>query len=205
MEQRLALWTANADSLGLSSDLITQLNSRTVAARAAFNAASQARDNAKSATTTLHQTLTPFEETVRDAIKFIKAQASLDPSVYADANIPEPKQPSPAPPPGMPEKVTTNLDNQGSVVLHWLAANTPANTGSAFRILRKLENEADFTLIATTGARTWTDTTVPRGTGEVSYQIQALRGALLSPASEAVTMYFGAAPTNNADGLTLAA
>lgn len=205
MEQRLDLWTNNADALGLSTEQLNELTSRTAAARNHFNAAGDARATAKSATTTMHQSLDSFEETVREAIKFIKAQASTDPEVYALANIPEPKQPSPVPPPGMPENVITDLDNEGNVILRWTAVNAPGSTGTAFRIYRKLEDQSTYTLIATTGAKTWTDESVPRGTGQVSYQIQALRGTLTSPASEAVTMYFGKLPESGGDELNLAA
>jgi len=192
-EQRLAAWLADPAAIGLTPDQITQLQSEIDAARTTYTTQQQARNDAMSATVAFYNNEDALAADGRDLIKAIKAfaETSNDPNVYVLANVPPPADPTPAGDPGTPTNITTFLSTIGHIKLAWKATDAAASSGAYVIIERRLNDEQTFTLLGTTGTKTFTDTTVPLGTRQATYVITPKRGDRTGAPSNQVTVQFG--------------
>lgn len=202
-EQRLDGWLANPAAIGLTPAQVTQLAADVAAARQAYDQAQQTRNEAQSATVGFHAASAAMEGGGRDLITTIKAfaEASDDPGVYVQADVPPPSTPTPAGPPETPTHVTGTINSDGAVELSWkgsLAHRT------FFEVLRKLEGEASWTVLDSVGAKHYLDETVPLGTTAAQYRVRAKRGNHTSPANDPITVRLGVEPQTGS-ALNLAA
>lgn len=106
------------------------------------------------------------------------------------SEIPAPADPGPAPAHGEPYDLDADLDNNGHVVLTWKADAASAHTGVFFEIRRKLDGQSGFTLVGSTGTKTFTDHGIQSGTASAVYNVTAKRGDLSSPTSENIYVPF---------------
>lgn len=173
-ENHLPVWAAAPTAIGLTAVQIADLNTLVSQARAALEAAQQARDNAKSATLDQNLLVEAMYDFGSDLIKTIKAYAETinDPTVYSKANVPPPAPPSPAGPPEQPTALTATLQPNGSLRLSW--KGTLAQK-AFFSIFRRSEGEANFTMLDSVNARDYTDSSIPAGSNSVTYIVQARR------------------------------
>ncbi len=202
-ESRLAAWRRDPAAVGLAPAQAAELAAAVAAARAAHEAAEIARAAAQSATVALHAAAQTMESRGRAAVAQIKAFAAGPggPAVYAAAHVSPPADPSPAGPPPEPADVAGAIDPDGAVLLTWrgtLARRT------FYEVLRRLEGETRWTLLASVGAKRYLDHAVPPGTSAASYRVRAKRGRSASAASPAITVGLGVEPTAGA-GLAVAA
>ncbi len=215
-EQRIPVWTANPSAIGLTLPQVTQLMTRTAAARTAYQNAQAARNESKSKTVLLTDAAGSLRNYGADLIKTIKAYAETtnDPTVYAEADVPPPAAPSPLGPPGTPTDIVTTINNRGFVEIRWKADNAANSTGAYFKIERRLDGEQAFRLLGTTGLKTFTDESIPAGTLQATYIITPLRGDAAGEPSEQFVVPFAAqagqagqqaAQHNGQQGLALAA
>jgi len=208
-EQRIPVWTANPAAIGLTLPQVTQLLSRTAAARSAYQNAQTARNESKSKTLLLNDAAGSLRGYGADLIKTIKAYAETtdDPSVYAEADVPPPAQPSPLGPPGTPTDIATSINNRGFIDIRWKADNAANSTGAYFKIERRLDNEQTFRLLGTTGLKSFTDETIPVGTAQATYIITPYRGDIAGEPCEQFVVPFAAqgGQQNGQQGLALAA
>lgn len=210
-EQRLTDWAADPTGIGLTGEQIITLGSQVTAARASYNAAQQARNASKSATVVFHDDSGTLRSFGGDLIKTIKAfaEATDNPGVYADADVPPPAPPTPRGAPGMPTDITTALTNLGAIEIKWKADNAAASSGAFFVVRRKLDDETQWTTVGQTGAKAFSDETVPLGTTRAIYTIIPKRGELVGPASAQFAVQFGVEdppqPVSGNGGLGLAA
>ena len=187
-ENHIATWNAAAPSIGTNVLAVTDLQTKTQAARDAFDAQQLVYDNAKSATLALRQAVEAMVNAGADIIKQIKTQAAIaGPSVYTLANIPEPAIPSPVPPPGTPYQLKVELKPNGSLGMRWKCDNPAGSVGTLYHVYRKIGTApGEFTFIGGSGARTFVDATVPAGVATIVYQIQAARTTAVGDAAEFV-------------------
>lgn len=203
-EARLDAWLADPAAIGLTVGQVTELAGHVAAARAAFDAAQIARNQAVSATAGFHAASAAMEGSGRDLIATIKAfaEASGDAGVYQSARVPPPAAPTPAGPPDPPAGVGAEITSDGAVSLRWrgsLAHRT------FFEVLRRLDGEDAWTALAAIGAKTYLDGAVPVGTTGVQYRVRARRGTHASAASAAITVRLGVEPQTGRIGLVAAA
>lgn len=203
-ETHIPVWTAQPTKIGLTAAQVTALATATTAARAAFSAAQAAREASKGATTNLGKNVTTMRSNVSDLIRQIKAFAEISGSpeqVYADAQIPPPAAPSPAPVPGKPSDFNVALNPDGSVTLSWNATNSAASSGAFFNVSRKLPGQSNFVPLGGASGSTaesrrasFTDTTVPASAASAGaqYIVQGFRGTRAGEASDAMVVQFGA-------------
>lgn len=205
-QNRLALWTANADAIGLSDSQVDDLAQLLGSASSALSASDIARATSKSRTLDFHGAADELSTFGAGLIKAIKAKAATEDNagIYSLANIPAPASPSPAPPPPMPTNVETDVKNNGSVKITWKFKNN-ATSPVSFQIRRQLNEEGQYQILTSTAKRKFIDTAVAPGTKSVSYMIRAIRGDHTSPDSEAVTAYFGYVVGDGAGDLHIAA
>jgi hypothetical protein len=207
-ENRLPLWSASPELIGLTALQVSDLSTAVGMARSAYDAAQSARDTAKAQTGAFHTATGSMRALGADLVATIKAYAETtgDPSVYTTAQV-SPRDPSGAsPPPAQPENLVTTLRNDGSIELRWKTPGAqPA--GTRYIIWRRLGNTGAFVVAGDAGAgKSFIDNGVPAGTGSATYYIVAKRGDQSSPPSEWTTIPLGVSGNDGDEGeLSLAA
>lgn len=175
-EDHTAPWAANAVAIGSTTTLVTDLTTKTTAARAAYDAQQAAQNVAKAATLTLENAMRALSQAGSDIIFQIRAKAGASGnSVYALAQIPAPATPSPVGAPGTPSDFAVELNQDGSIVLKWKCNNPAGSSGTIYQIFRRDSAEGEFNYVGGTGAKKFLDQTIPAGTSSVTYQMQAVR------------------------------
>jgi len=69
------------------------------------------------------------------------------------------------------DRLRTALTNLGEIERTWKAESASASSGAFFVIQRKLDDETQWTNIGQTGAKSFSNTTVPLGTARATYTI----------------------------------
>jgi hypothetical protein len=182
-------WTDSTTEIGLEAGDVTNLNTKIVAARAAYTAALALRNQAKAATFTLKQAIEEMTRAGSDCIKKIKGAASQDPSIYAIAEIPAPATPSPVGAPGKPSNFKVTLSETGELILGWTNTNPRGGGGTVYQVSRKLPG-GDFVIIGSTGQKKFTDSTLPANAGPVTYRVVGQRSTVQGEAAQ-FTVSFG--------------
>jgi hypothetical protein len=204
-ENHTTVWAANAVGIGTTTTVVTDLTTKTTAARAAYNAQQAAQQAAKAATNTYYmavRAMATAAQTIIDQVR-VKAATAGD-GVYSLAEIPVPSRGSPMGPLGKPRDFTVELDQNGALNLKWKCTNPKGATGTVYQIWRKLEAAGEFTYVGGAGAKQYTDTGVPAGTAQVQYQIQAVRSTSVGPFALFVVNFGAAAAAGTGGGGTTA-
>jgi hypothetical protein len=189
-ENHIAPWTTNAAAIGVQPSAVTDLQTKTEAARDAYNAAQAAADASKAATLTYYNAVSAMATAGTAILKNIRAKADgSGDGVYALAQIPPPATPSPVGPPGTPFGLGVTLNPDGSVELKWKCENPAGSTGTLYHVYRQIGTGAEFSFIGGAGERKFTDATVPAGTPTVVYKIQGVRTSAIGVAGEFIVRF----------------
>ncbi len=182
-EDHIAPFTANATAIGITTTEVTDLDTKTDAARAAYTAQQVAQQAAKAATLAFHNAVNAMSVAGSALIKKIRAKAeqSANPSVYALAQIPAPATPSPMGAPGEPTDFAALLQNNGALTITWKCANPAGSQGTTYQVWRRLAGTNELAFIGVTGEKKFVDATIPAGTTQAMYQIQAFRSTAAGP------------------------
>ena len=183
-EQRLSPWSSQAVNIGTTAAAVTDLQTKTTAARAKFLAREAAYNAAKAATIDFDLAVRAMTDAAADILKQVRAKAATaGNSVYALAEIPAPATPSPKPPPGTPTDFVVTLGADGALHLKWKCANPPGATGTIYQVWRRIGSGGggEFGYLGGTGTKSIVDATVPAGSAGVTYQIQAVRSTVTGP------------------------
>lgn len=181
----IPVWEDVATQIGTTVLEVTSLNTKTQAAKAAYDAQQAAQDAAKSATETLHQAVAAMAAAGSTIIEEIRAKASaVGPSIYPLAQIPAPATPSPTPPPSKPSDLVVTLDDSGTINLKWKCANPARTSGTMYQLFRRTSASGEFQYIGGTGKKSFADNTLPAGSTAVTYQIQAVRSTSVGPSAQ---------------------
>ncbi|MFG0244069.1 MAG: hypothetical protein ACF8R9_14885 [Phycisphaerales bacterium JB054] len=181
-ETHISPWANNAAAIGLEVAEVTALGVATGAARTAYNDMIAARAAAKAATQDFYNAVTAMHSAPgkgSDMIDTIKnyAQTTDDPGVYTLAEIPPPSEPGVVPPPGTPFDFRLSLQQSGAVELKWKCNNPAGAPGTVYEIRRSVDG-GEFVTLTTIGERAFLDESVPSTSGQVIYQITAIRSTL---------------------------
>lgn len=192
-ENHIPVWlSAPPASIGLTEARVNALKTKTETARNSYTSAESTRQTARAATVTYNSDARLMREDVADVIRQIKAYAeaqAVPDTVYAAAEIPVPLPPAPQPAPGIPTNFTIGLELSGAITLRWKCTNATPSSGTFFNISRTIG--AATTSIATVGMKKFTDSTLPRGTSSVTYQVTPVRSDVSFPPSAGITVQFG--------------
>lgn len=181
-EAHLPPWTTNSVAIGTTAGAVTALGTLTTAARAAFTAQQIAQDAAKNATINLNLAVKAMNTAATDIIKSIKTKAATaGDGVYSLASIPVPAAPSPVGPPGTPSDFAVELNQDGSIVLKWKCVNPSNAYGTIYQVWRRDTAAGQFEYVGGTGEKLFLDNTIPSGSSQVTYQIQAVRSTQSGP------------------------
>ena len=209
---RIASWAAAPTAINLTLVQVTQLATLLNDAQAALAAATAARIASKDATLLYHYHADLLRAYGGDMITLIKAGAEInnDPSIYAQASVPPPADPSPLGPPPIPTDLLTRLNTAGQVALTWKCTR---KGGTSFNIARRTtaptQPVSGWTLIGTSEVQRFIDTALPVGLESATYRVIASRAGGSSVPSDVSTIFFGTGNQQETEdgnsGLTLAA
>lgn len=173
-EQHLPLWAADPTSIGLTALEVSELAALVAQARADYESAQVARINARGLTEQQNTTVSAMYELGSAFIRTIRALAikNNDPSIYVAAGIPAPQAPAPVGPPEKPTDLDATVILPFGIQLTWKGS---VASGAYFGVFRKLVGETSFSLIKTTGDKSFDDVNLPAGVSGVDYYIAALR------------------------------
>ena len=193
LEAHITMWTASAATIGLTSAVVTSIQSDITDARNSFTSVQALRADAKVGTSDFRTKADTMRENASNAISTSKAFAenSDTPStVYTAAGITPTAPSTPTPAPDQPGNVSAMLKNDGSIMVTW---DGKGPTGTVSQIYRKLPLETTFSVIGRTGSRLkeFSDTTVPSAIASVTYQVRAQHAEKFSLFSSQVTVQFG--------------
>lgn len=201
-EAHLQAWADHAAAIGLSAEQVAGLESRIETARSALLASEVARDAARAATLTFHETADDLAGFGSGLIGFIRGTAETasggdDPTgdqIYALAQIPPRRRPGPTPAPGRPYAPEVGLLATGALELTWQCDNPRGIGGTMYEIHRSLAAPGGggpgggtgggtggtvpgraFEFLGIAGTRRYEDATLPAGTGSAVYRITAVR------------------------------
>jgi hypothetical protein len=180
---KVAPWTTNATAIGTTSAAVTALQTKITTAQDKLDAQIAAEQAAKAATAAADNAVAVMVAAAMEIVKDIRATAasSADPAnVYDLAQIPAPATPTPVSTLGQPSNFTVELDASGALNLKWKCAN-PRATGTVYQIWRRVDANGAFEYLGGAGSKSYTDATVPAGSSQVTYQIQAVRSTAAGP------------------------
>lgn len=190
----LANWPNDPTTIGLDAARVTELQSRRDLAAAALALALQLDDQKKTAFEAYHTKARSMREYASQSVGIIRsfAKGSDNPeAVYEAALIPAPADPAPAPQPGLPFKFTPRLLQSGALEMAFDCDNG-GEGGVTYEVSRRdnTGQGASFQFVMNALERTFTDETIPQGTGSVTYRVQAIRSTGRGDAAE-TTINFG--------------
>jgi hypothetical protein len=192
-EQHNTPWSTNAVAIGTTTTAVTDLATKAAAARDAFNAQQEAQNAAKSATNTFNMAVEAMTAAAAEIIKQIKTKAGIDGNgVYSLADIPVPATPSPMGELGTPHSFKAELGVTGELALTWKNTNPVGASGVVYQIWRRATPTGEFEYLGGVGEKKFVDATIPAGSSEVAYQVQAVRSTSVGPFAE-FSVRFGAA------------
>jgi hypothetical protein len=184
-ESHLPPFTANAVAIGTTALAVTDLETKTVAARAAYQAQVEAKQAAEAATNDFNMAAAAMTRACADILKQIKTKAALSgDSVYSLANVPVPATPAPKGPPGKPVAFVATLDDSGALSFKFKCPNPPGASGTIYQVWRRIAppgGSGEFEYLGGSGTREYVDATIPAGSSQVTYQIQAVRSTAVGP------------------------
>jgi hypothetical protein len=197
-ENHISAWQAAPTSYGTNAAAVSNLASAIVAARAAYNNAQLAKQNAKNAVVGQDEQVANMLAIGRDLVNVMKSfiENSNNPALWAQAGLVPDADPGTAPDPVAPYQLNANLDSQGNVIVKWKTSQPAGVSGVIYSVRRSVDmgqGDGGYVLLDSVGGKEFIDTTVPVGAASVSYAVQAKRGNQTSGWSEALTVKFGRA------------
>jgi hypothetical protein len=180
-EDHIAPWTTNATAIGTTTTAVTNLETLTQAARDAYDAQQAAQETAKAATETLKQAVDAMSiagATIIEGVRY-KSRTAGD-GVFPLAQIPAPATPAPVGDPGTPNTFKAAINADGALGIKWKCTNPTGCTGTVYQIWRKCDG-GEMLYLGGTGAKEFTDDTIPTGTSSIVYQIQGVRSSSAGP------------------------
>ena len=188
---RNAPWTTNATAIGVTTAAVSALAAKVTTAQAALAAQTSALAAAKAATVAVNEAIRAMDLDGTVLISTIRTRArTAGDGVYALAQLPPPAIPRPTPAPGTPTEFVATLNPNGSLGMTWKCANSGAG-GVMYMIYRKVGATGAYISLGGTGERKYADATIPTGTSQVTYSIQAVRSSAAGQPAE-FSVNFGA-------------
>ncbi len=185
-------WDMNQASIGLGAPELTALKEALDAALLQRGATQQLRQNARTATDVLNAKAALVRSLGGAAMSTIRGYAeATDPAVvYAKADLPMPKPPTPAGPPVAPTSVVADPNATGTITLK-IKGSVAQN--ASFEIERSVDG-GPYVLIKPTRSKTWTDEAVPMNTNVIIYRVWGARDDVRSQTATSATVNFGNLP-----------
>jgi hypothetical protein len=85
---------------------------------------------------------------------------------------------------GQSRDFEATLSVSGSLGLKWKNSNPRSASGVVYQIWRRASATGEFVYLGGVGEKKYTDETIPAGSSEITYQIQAVRSTSVGPWAE---------------------
>ncbi len=167
--------SATPTSYGLVAGQATAYAALNTAFQSAYSAAITPATRTKSTVAAKDSARTPLRQMASDLAKIIDGTPTVTNAQRVDLGIAVRATPSPRPAPGTPYRFSVGLASDGSVTLKWKCNNPKGSSGTIYQVWRRIAPTTDFTYLGGTGEKLFADGTIPAGTAQVTYQIQAVR------------------------------
>lgn len=179
-QTRLDTWELNAEEIGLSASDVELLRAKVDAAREALDARNLAMGQAQAATLAMHLAVDAMHALGAADILRVRAKAAQtgDDGVYSKASLPLPKKASPIGEPTKPGRFEVELKQGGELALTWKCRTPGDSGGTVYEVRRRLGGlmgPSEF--LGLTTIKQFVDTTIPRGTSSITYEVTPIRGA----------------------------
>ena len=173
---RAIKWAEHAAELGVTPEMIAELESDVAAAKAAMLRQHQAQAAAQAATLGLKNAMEKLSKDGACLMLQIRAAARRQGrEIYPLAMVPLPEKGSPIRELGKPTDFEAKLVGMGWIELSWKCTNPPGCQGTTYHIERQLDGKGAFTYLATVGKKKFIDRSIPRPTASIAYRISAIR------------------------------
>ena len=174
-------WTSNAVAIGTSAAAVTDLQTKLTTAQTKLTAQIAAEAAFRTAVAATDDAVAILMNAGMDIVKAIRAKAATaGNSVYELAEIPAPATPTPVTTLGKPSDFVVTLSESGALELKW-KCTSPRASGTIYQIWRRTDPAGEFVFVGGTGEKKFTDTTLPAGSSQVTYQLQAVRSTAAGP------------------------
>lgn len=181
-EDHVQAWTDNSVPMGSSAAAVTDWHGKVTAARAAFAAQQGAELARKNATNDLHLAVNAMMEATSSIVQSVRSKAKIaGDSVYSLASLPVPSAPSPKPAPGKPTDPKISLDETGLLTLSFKCENPVGTSGTIYQVWRQIGESGTLTYLGGVGEKKFVDDTLPAGSTNIVYQVQAVRSTAKGP------------------------
>ena len=176
-EAHVPVWVTNVTAIGLVAAETTDLTTKTADARTAYAEHVAAAETSKAKTQAYYEALQLLGTAGSAAIDKIRGKAKQvgGTSVYSLAEIPPPAIPGPVGALGTPYKFKAELSVTGQLALAWKNTNPKSASGVVYQVFRRTDPTGPFEYLGGTGEKKFVDATLPAGSTQVSYQVQAVR------------------------------
>ena len=175
----LVQWAANAVAIGVPAAEVTALQALVATAEADYAAQQLALQAGKDAVATCTLSVERMNRKGMEIIKQVRAKATTSgDAVYPLAGLPVPPIPSAVPMPGTPTDLVVALDGNGALRLKWSCKNPAGSSGLMYQIYRRIDGAigaGELAYLGGSGMKSFTDTTVPAGATQITYQMHAVR------------------------------
>lgn len=169
----------SAAQIGLTNEAAEQYQAEVAAVDQLLNEQETLLNAYRTKTSEVEAALTRLLTSTGNTVRTIRAFAATAPdpqAVFSAARLDPPRKATPAAAPAQPQSLAARLiSGDGALEISWKARNPRGTQGTAYIVRRRLAGEREFSFLGVTGAKRFTDNTVPAGVTGVEYTVQGQR------------------------------
>lgn len=194
-ETHIPTWMTNATAIGSTTADVTNVQTKTEAARTAYAAQLVAQAAAKTAVQACDEAVEAMLNAGMVVIEQVRTKArTAGDGVYTLADLPAPATPESVGAPGTPYQFKSSLKPNGTVEITFKCDNPVGCNNVIYQVYRRSDETGEFQYLGGAGQRRFVDTTLPAGSSKAVYQIQGTRSTAVGDAAE-FTVNFGVGAT----------
>lgn len=172
--------SATPTVFGLTSAQATSYQTLSTAYTTSYLAALNPLTRTKAKVQAKNDARTALKLLASELAKLIEGTATVTPEQKVALGLSVRGTPTPVNTLGQPNKFKIELSLDGSMLVKW-QCSSPRATGVVYQIWRKLDSDTDYVYQGGTGEKNWPDATIPSGTAQATYKIQAVRSTAAGP------------------------
>jgi hypothetical protein len=182
--------SASATTYGLTAAQATAYAAVNATWQSAYQTALTPDTRTKSAVAAKNAARAAMRQMASDLAKIIDGTPTVSDSQRIDLGLAVRPTPAPRPAPGTPNRFTVALAEDGALTLKWKCNNHRGASGTMYQVWRRVGATAPFEYLGGSGTKAFVDATIPAGTPQVTYQIQAVRSTAVGAWAQ-YTVSFG--------------
>ena len=193
--------SASATTYGLSAAQATAYAAVNATWQSCYLTAITPETRTKSAIAAKNAARTAMRRMASDLAKIIDGSPVSD-AQRIELGLAVRPTPAPRPAPGTPNRFTVALAADGALTLRWKCNNPRGCSGTIYQVWRRIGSVGAFEYLGGAGTRAFVDATIPAGTPQVTYRIQAARSTAVGAWAQ-YTVSFGIPVSGGGGGGTV--